>query len=130
MTRGHFSYAIRSVLASAVLFYAYRLSASGRGWIDWTVLALATLAVVWNLLQLGRRFHAAGRPRDVWHLLRTLGFWAIGIMNTLLRPEPHASWKIAVGWLVLLLAAVDTVAIARKEQELLGRLRQPDGPQP
>jgi hypothetical protein len=125
MKRADFSYAIRAVLAAAVGFYAYRLSASGRGWIDWAVLGLAAAAVAWNLVQLGRRFHAAGQPRALAHLGRTLCFWTVGVMNTVLRPEPFDSWKVAVGWLMLLLAAIDTIWLWRKERAVLTRPHPP-----
>ena len=125
MRRVQSSYVIRAVLLSVVLLYAYSLSASGRGWVDWLVLGLVVLAVSWNLVQLGRRFHAAGQPRDVGHLGRTLCLWTVGVMNTLLRPEPADSWKVAVGWLMLVLAAFDTVWLWHKERTVMARRQSP-----
>jgi len=116
---------VRAVIYSVVLLYVYRLSASGRGWVDWLVLGLVILAISWNLFQLGRHFHEAGRPRDVGHLGRVLCLWTVGIMNTLLRPEASDSWKVAVGWVLLVLAALDTAWIWHKEQALPTRPHPP-----
>lgn len=119
MKQGQFSYTVRAALASVVLFYAIRLSAFGRTWIDYVVLTLIVLAILWNLAQLARRFLQNGRPADVWHVLRTVLFWVIGVTSTMLRPESLQSTKGLIGALMLGLAALETVWIHRKERELL-----------
>ncbi len=125
MGKGRFSYVVRAVLASCVLFYAFRLSSPGRTLVDYTVLLLVTSAILWNLVQLARRFIREGRPGDVWHLLRTVLFWVVGIKSTVLRPAPLQSWEGALGLLMLVLAALDTVWIHRKEREMLARPSRP-----
>jgi hypothetical protein len=111
------SYLVNGALAAGVLYYAQRLSSSGRTAVDWIVIGLCALAVLWNLFKLGRRLHRAGGGRDLWHLLRTLGFWIVGLLNTLLiRPEDVGSWKNFVGWAFLALALLDSVALFRKEK--------------
>lgn len=113
-------YTTNALLASAVLYYAFDLSSSGRTLIDWSVIGLVIAAVLWNLVQLGRRLHRAGGSRDVWHLQRTVLLWLIGVFNTLLlRPEDTGSWKNQAGWAFLAIAAVDSFALWRKEQRAL-----------
>jgi hypothetical protein len=106
-----------TILASVVAFYAWRLSATGRGAIDYVVLALIALAVLWNLVQLGRRLYRAGGARNLWHLLRTLLFWIAGLSYTVLAVagDPR-NWMFWPGYAVLALAAFDTVALWHKER--------------
>jgi hypothetical protein len=63
----------------------------------------------------------------VWHIQRTLLFWIVGAFNTVfIRPEDVGTWKHAVGWLLIVLAAVDTVALAaRVVKSLRDRSREP-----
>ena len=111
-------YLVNAGLASVVLYYVLDLSRSGRTAIDWTVIGLVVGAILWNLVQLGRRLHRFGGGRAVWHLQRTALFWIIGLLNTLLiRPEDAGSWKNWVGWALLLVAVLDSVALFRKEQQ-------------
>jgi hypothetical protein len=111
------SYVATSLLSSCVLYFAWRLSSSGRGPVDWVVIGLAVLAVLWNLGNLGGRLHRSGGGRSVWHLQRTLLFWIIGIFNTVLvRPEDVGTWRHVVGWVLIVAAALDTYQLHRREQ--------------
>lgn len=52
----------------------------------------------------------------MWHELRTIGFWVIGLLNTALaRPERVGTWRYGVGWLLLAVAVADSVALYHKE---------------
>lgn len=116
------SYLVNGLLACAVLYFAQSLSRGDRHVIDWVVLGLVGLAALWNLFRLGQRLYRKGGGRDLWHLVRTLLFWIIGGLDTALaRPEDVGSWKCYAGWAVLLVAAVDTVALYRKERLAMGR---------
>ena len=111
------SYVVLAALASGALFYALRLSRFDRGAVDWAVIGLIIAAILWNLVQLGRRLYRTGGGRDVWHLQRTLLFWIVGLLNTaFLRAEDFGTWKNWVGWGVLLIAAADSVALFLKER--------------
>jgi len=124
------SYVVLAVLASGALYFAISLSSSGRTWIDWTVLGLFSLAVLWNLVQAGRRLYRSGGGKDLWHLQRTLLFWVIGLLNTaLIRPEDVGSWKYIAGWAMLVLAAADTILLVRKEHAAMAPdLAEPAAP--
>lgn len=111
------SYLVYAALACGVLYYVLELSSSGRTFVDFTVIALVVGAITWNLVQLGRRLNECFGGKAVWHLQRTVLFWIVGLMNTaLLRPEHEGSWRVWVGWVILMLAALDTIALFRKEQ--------------
>jgi len=111
------SYVVLAILASVAAFYAWRLSASGRGTVDYVVLALIAAAVLWNLVQLGRRLYRFGGRKALWHLQRTLLFWIIGLFNTVLAaPGEPRSWKFWLGCALLAAAALDTVALWHKER--------------
>lgn len=77
-TRASHSYAVRGLLAAAVLYYALHLSSSGRGWIDYLVISLVSLAITYNVVQLARRMYALSGSRGVWHVARTVLFWVLG----------------------------------------------------
>lgn len=110
-------YTVNGALASGVLFYALRLSAPGRGAIDWIVIGLAGCAALWNLAQLGRRLHRAGGGRAVWHEARTVLFWVLGILSAFPAGAPDAgTWRARVGWVLLALALADSVALLRAER--------------
>jgi hypothetical protein len=111
------SFVVNGALASGVLAWAIRLSQAGRTAIDWVVIGLLVCAILFNLVQLGRRLHGSGGGRDVWHLQCTVLFWIVGLMNTaLLRPEDAGSWRLWAGWALIAVAAADTVTLFRKER--------------
>jgi len=111
------SYLVNGALACGVLHFALDLSRSGRTAVDWLVLGLVTLAVVWNLFQLSRRLYAAGGRRELWHLLRTLIFWVSGILGAFGPHTPGGgAWQQGLGWLLLGVAVVDSVALYRVER--------------
>ncbi len=111
------SYVINTVIASVVLSYAVRLSASGRTAIDWIVMALVVCVMLYNLAQLTRSLYRSGGAKDAWHLQRTALFWVVGLLNTLLlRPEHVGGWRQWVGVLFLVAAMGDTVALFVKER--------------
>ncbi len=114
-TRG--SYLVNGALAGCVLYFVLDLSRSGRGVIDWIVIAAVCLAILWNILRLGQRLYQYGGGRALWHLQRTLLFWVIGIFNTfLLSSEDVGTWRAPVGWAFLVLAALDSIVLYRKER--------------
>ena len=50
-----------------------------------------------------------------WRIIRTAIFYLIGLMNTIfINPENIASWENYLGYLILILAVVDTIVIIRK----------------
>lgn len=111
------SYLVNGLLASAVFYFAYDLSRSGRTAVDFVVMGLIGLAILWNVFRLGQRLYRSGGGKDLWHLQRTLLFWIIGLFNTLMiRSEEVASWRNLVGWAFLVVAAVDSIVLYRKEQ--------------
>ncbi|MCP5020308.1 MAG: hypothetical protein GY930_00895 [bacterium] len=111
------SYVINTVIASVVLSYAIRLSASGRTTIDWVVMALVVCAMLYNLAQLTRRLYRSGGAKDAWHVQRTVLFWVVGLLNSLLlRPEHVDGWRQWVGLLFLVVAMGDTVVLFAKER--------------
>jgi len=105
------SHGVNALLAGAVMYWVLDLSRSGRTAIDWTVIGLVGLAIAWHLFQLGRRLHAVGGGRALWHLLRTLVFWAVGLRGVLAHSGPQL-----LGWGVLVLAIADSVALVRRER--------------
>ena len=116
------SYVVNGCLASAVLYFVLDLSSSGRGWIDYGVIVLVVGAIVYNVVQLARRLHAAAGPAGAWHVGRTVLFWIVGLFNTLLiRPEDVGSWKNWIGWALVLLAVGDTIALFLRERKLSAR---------
>ena len=110
-------YLVNAVLASGVMYFVLDLSSSGRTAIDWTVIGLVAGAILFNLVQLGRRLHELGGARDVGRLLYTVGFWFVGLMNTVrIRPEAAGTWKHNVGWALLVCALIGTGTLFRKER--------------
>ena len=119
----------RAVIAAGVLFYALDLSAGDRGLVDWTVIGLASATVLWNLIQLGRLLDADGGNKAVWHLARTVLFWFLGLGNGVwVKPEDAGTWQEWVGWLLLVAAIADTVALALRERRILAARAMP-GPE-
>jgi hypothetical protein len=124
------SYVVNCALACGVLYWAQSLSSSGRSTIDWIVMSVIALAILWNLFKLGQRLFRAGGGKAVWHLQRTLLLWIIGLLNTMLiRPAEIGSWKNLVGWALLVAAVVDTIMIYQKEQASVAPLEatKPEG---
>lgn len=111
------SYVANGCLAGAVLYFVLDLSASGRGAIDYVVIGAVSLAILWNVVQLSRRLHRVGGVKNVWHVQRTVLFWILGLLNTVLvRPEHVGGWRTWIGAALLVLAAADTVALFLKER--------------
>ena len=116
-------YVVNACLASVVMYYVLRLSASGRTAIDWTVIGLVTTAILFNLVQLGRRLHSFGGARAVWHLQRTSLYWVAGLLNTAyIRPEHAGGWRTWIGWLFLVVAILDTIALFVKERQSVAEM--------
>jgi len=121
------SYVAASVLAGAALYWVLHLSAGDRGPIDWVVITLVGLAIAWNVFRLSQRLAVLGGAA-VWHVQRTALFWIIGLLNTVFRrPDAQADWKLAVGVVVLVLALADTVALYRKERQVVPLTGEPAG---
>jgi Ni,Fe-hydrogenase I cytochrome b subunit len=111
------SYVATSLLSSAGLYFAWHVSAPGRDPVDWTVIGLFLLAVLWNLGNLGTRLYRTGGGRSLWHLQRTLLFWTVGILNTgLAGLRDVGAWGHVVGWLFVVVAALDTYQLHRTER--------------
>jgi len=111
------SYLVLALLACAILYWALYLSASDRGIVDWIVIAAVIAAIVWNLIRLGRRLHAVGGARAVWHEMRTVVFWILGLTSTVwARPGARGSWTWWVGMALLVLALADSIVLYRKER--------------
>jgi len=48
--------------------------------------------------------------RGVWNYIRTIIFYTLGIMNTIfIRPEDVGTLKNYIGYILLLLAIMDTI---------------------
>ncbi len=119
-TRKRTSYVVNGCLASAVLYFVLDLSSSGRTWIDYTVIGLVIAAIAWNVLQLARKLYRAAGAGGAWHVMRTVMFWIAGLFNTvLIRPEDVGSWQNWFGWILLLIALGDTVALFIRERALV-----------
>ena len=97
-------------IACGALYYAQRLSQPGRTVIDWIVMGLIAVAIVWNMVQLNRKLYAAEGRKALWHIQRTACFWLVGLLNTLmLKPEDLNTWKHGLGWLFILAAIADSI---------------------
>ena len=53
------SYVVNCALACGVLYRTQSLSSSGRTTIDWIVMSLIALAILWNIFKLGQRLYLA-----------------------------------------------------------------------
>lgn len=111
------SYVVNAALACAVLYYAQDLSRSGRTAIDWIVMGLVVLAILWNLFKLGQRLYRCGGASALSHLLNTLMLWVFGLANTLWLPTYAGAWRHVVGWLFIAGAALYTVYLWKAEQK-------------
>ncbi|MGD2068174.1 MAG: hypothetical protein PVI57_05770 [Gemmatimonadota bacterium] len=118
------SYVANGVLAAtaAGLWWTYGPGRPEPGVIVWSVVGALGAALLWNLVRLGQRLHGAGGEKAVWHETRTVLFWVLGLMNTVwARPGEERSWHWWVGVVLLVLAAVDTVALAVHERRIVAR---------
>ncbi len=114
------AFSVRAAIGVGVLYYATRLSAGDRGAVDWVVLSLASAWVLWSLARLARVLAVERGPAGGWWVLRTAGFWIIGWLNTgLIRPEDRGTWKHTLGFVVLALAALDSLALVIAERRAL-----------
>ena len=81
---------------------------------------MVALAVLWNIVQLSLRLYRYGGGRAAWRVQRTVLFWVGGVLNTaLLRPENVGGWRNWLGWTILVLAAIDTIALYFLERQIL-----------
>jgi len=120
------SFVALGLISAGVLYYAWLLSQTSRTWLDWVVIGLAGAAALWSFVGLSIRMYASGGRRSLWHVQRTLLFWIVGFLNTaLIRPEHIGTWRNTVGWIMIILAAVDTACLAIKERDA----RQPPAQQ-
>ncbi len=114
---------VRALLATGVLYFVLDLSAGDRAVVDWVVIAVVAAAIVVNLVQLVRLMYPSRGAGSVWHVLRTVLFWIIGLSNTLwVRPGDAGTWRNWLGWVILALALTDTVVLLRKEKALIREL--------
>lgn len=131
------SHLTRALLAAAVLYFAMDLNAGDRGVVDYAVICLVVVAVLWNLVHLGRLLYADGGGRALWNEGRTVLFWVVGLMNTVWSRDPSVgNWKFLLGGAILVAAIVDTYVLYRMERAALARLaasatdRTPTSPPP
>lgn len=53
--------------------------------------------------------------KTTWTIIRTIGFFIIGLMNTVLaKPEDIGTWKNYFGYLFIIIAMVDAFFLIRK----------------
>jgi FtsH-binding integral membrane protein len=122
------SYVVNGCLAGAVLYFALHLSSSGRTAVDYILIVLICSAIAWNLFKLSRRLHRSEGTKEVWHVLRTVLFWIIGLGNTVfVKAGDVGSWRNWLGWVMLGLAVADTVALFLKERTIMKESLQADG---
>lgn len=108
---------VRAAIGGVALFYAVRLSSGDRAALDWVVLSLVSGWVLWNLAALARQLGAGSAPAGGWWVLRTASFWIVGWLNTgLIRPEDRGSWKHTLGFVILAVAALDSLALLLAER--------------
>ncbi len=111
------SHLVNAALASAVLYFVLDLSRSGRSVIDWTVIALVALAILWNLFQLGRRLFRVRGARGVVHLLATVTAWITGLFSVVfVPPELAGTWRTPFGWACLVVAFLNSLLLFRLER--------------
>lgn len=111
---------VRGLLATGVLYFVLDLRAGDRGLVDWIVIALVGAAIAYNVVRLSIHMYAGAGGRALWHVERTVLFWAIGLMNTVwIRTEHVGTWKNWIGLGVLAIAIVDTVVLFRRERRII-----------
>jgi len=114
------SYVATGCLAGAVLYFALHLSSSGRTAVDYIVIVLICSAIAWNVFKLSQRLHRSEGTKEVWHVLRTVLFWIIGLGNTVfVKTEDAGTWRNWLGWVMLGLAVADTIALLCKERTVI-----------
>ena len=53
--------------------------------------------------------------KKFWHILRTAAFYMIGLMNTIfIKPENIGSSENYLGYIILIIAVIDTGVIIRR----------------
>ena len=53
--------------------------------------------------------------KNIWKLIRAATFILVGIINTILiRPEDIGTWKNYLGYLLLILGAIDLIIFLKK----------------
>jgi hypothetical protein len=118
MKRQPQSHVVLAALAGGVLYFVLDLSSADRGLVDYVVIGLVVAAVLWNIVQLSRRLYRIEGRRTLWRVQRTVLLWVVGILNTaLLRPEDVGGWRSWLGWTILLMAAIDTLALYLLERQ-------------
>lgn len=116
----HSSYVVNGCLAGAVLYFALHLSSPGRTVVDFVVIALVLSAIAWNLFKLSQRLHRSNGSKEVWHVLRTVLFWIIGLGNTVfVKTVDAGTWRNWLGWIMLGLAVADTITLFFKERTVM-----------
>lgn len=117
------SYVANGCLAGAVLYFALHLSSSGRTAVDYIVIVLIVSAIAWNLFRLSQRLYRSNGSKEVWHVLRTVLFWIIGLGNTVfVKTVDAGTWRNWLGWIMLGLAVADTIALFFKERAVMRAL--------
>lgn len=120
------SYVVNACLASAVLYFVVDLSRGGRSWRAYVVIGVLLAAIAWNVVQVSRTLTAAEGGAAAWRPSRTVGLWLVALFNTaMIRPEDVGSWRSWVGWLVVVLAVADTVALFLRERAASKRVDAP-----
>ncbi|WP_420388597.1 hypothetical protein [Roseivirga sp.] len=57
------------------------------------------------------------KPKNnlIWTIIRTLGFYLIGLFNTvLIQQEDKGTWKNYLGYGILLIAVLDTIGVIKR----------------
>lgn len=55
--------------------------------------------------------------KNSWAILRILTFYIVGMFNTeLIKQEDLGTWKNYLGYLLLLIAVIDTIAFIKKNK--------------
>ena len=58
------SHVAGALIAGGILFYAIRLSAPGRGAVDWIVIGIAAIAVLWNVTRFSASLDRYGKSDE------------------------------------------------------------------
>jgi len=113
-------YALNGLLAAGAFAFSLNLVEHDPGALEWTIVGLFFAAVAWNVARLGERLYFADGAQSLWTLARTVLFWLIGLGNTLwARPEDVGGWRSWLGAGMLVIAALDSVALLRRERRIV-----------